>query len=220
MFDEHCLKLYHYSFSIISEYRLRIAYRVISHWQDPVSLEDEYLIKTCVFVFGRKRNAKEKTGTEEETGTEAENQLDTEHSTVNETNTGLVAYMTTISDEAQDGGDSNADEEHTYHHIPTEADTCLYMEVEGQEDIQFAPDARHDTKTEIQTSADSYTALILEEIEPNRENVPHLYTQLKQDKFSAGQEEAAMNTESNTDAHNPVYTNSKVVENMKRMKRP
>ena len=155
-------------------------------------------------------------------GTEAGNQLDTEHSTVNINNTGLVAYMTTILDEAQDGGDSNADEEHTYHHIhdiPSEADACLYMEVEGQEDIQLASDAGHDTKTEIQTSGDSYTALILEEIEQNRENVPHLYTQLKQDKFSGGQEEAATNTESNVDVHTPVYTNSKVVENMKRMKR-
>ena len=144
---------------------------------------------------------------------------ETVHSTENETNTGLVAYMTTISDEAQDGGDSNADEEPVYHDIPSEADACLYMEVEGQEDIQLSPGAGRETKAEIQASGDSYTTLILEEIEPNRENVPHLYTQLKQDKVSGKQEESAPNTKSNTDARTPVYTNSKVVENMKRMKR-
>ena len=39
-----------------------------------------------------------------------------------------------------------------YNSIPSEADACLYMEVEGQEDIQLVPDTGDATKTEIKAS--------------------------------------------------------------------
>ena len=70
---------------------------------------------------------------------------------LNQTSRGIVACVTTVTDEVRDDGDSNTNEEHVYHDIPSK-DYALYMEVEGQEDIQPAPDAGHNTKPEIQTS--------------------------------------------------------------------
>ena len=93
-----------------------------------------------------------KTSDKEETGTESEIQVHTLHSTKNESNRGLVAYVSTVTDEVQNGGDSDINEEQVYHYTLSKGDACFYMEVEGQEDIQSAPDIVHDAKTEIQAS--------------------------------------------------------------------
>ena len=66
-------------------------------------------------------------------------------STEAETNVGLVAYITTITDETQNGRDSKTDE-HLYHDVSSEADSSLYVDVENEIEIQLASDVKRPGK--------------------------------------------------------------------------
>ena len=105
-------------------------------------------------------------------------QLDDVATTENVIQTTLVAYMTTVSEEVQNGADVNTDKEDMYHYIPDESDeySQAYMDDKGQEDIDMSSDT---TRSGNQASEDyyervgnetgddqqAYTALILEEID-------------------------------------------------------
>ena len=122
-------------------------------------------------------------------------QLDTASSTGKEQTTNLVAYMTTVSEEIQNG----VDEEDMHHCIPDESDeySYAYMDVKGQVDIHMALDIQqsgNQTSEEYCERIDNeseklqpaYTGLVLEEVdkETPMETTPHIYTQLKQDNRS------------------------------------
>ena len=164
----------------------------------------------------------------------AEIQLDDVSNTENVRHTNLVAYMTTVSEEVQNGADVNTVNEDMYHYIPDESDeySYAYMDVIGEEDIQMTSGTKRSGNQASEDyyervgnrSGDSehaYTGLILEEIdkENHEETASQVYTQLKQDNRGNKQENMAESKETGTDAHNQFYVNSKVVKNMKRVKR-
>ena len=171
---------------------------------------------------------------ERQAETNAEMQLDTASSSGKEQRTNLTAYMTTVSEEVQNGADVNTDKEDVYHNIPDESDeySYAYMDANSREDIQMPQDTKRSGNqasedyyervgNESGDNQDAYTALILEEIdkENHKETASQVYTQLKQDNRGNKQENVAEDKETETDAHDQFYANSKVVQNMKRVKR-
>ena len=69
-------------------------------------------------------------------------------------------------------------------------------------------------ETKSEDGQQAYTASILKEIgKENKARIPQTYTQLQ--PLSGEQEQAANRVETDFDARNEHYVNSKVVENMK-----
>ena len=168
--------------------------------------------------------------------------LHTASSNENVSNTNLVAYMTTVSEEFRNGVDINTGKEDMYHDIPNDSDeySYAYMHINGQKRTQKASETNPsgkihgpDKQTGNQASGESEqgenesgdgqnadTSLKLEEIgKGNHEGVPHIHAQRKQGSHSSKQEKEFEIKETKDDALNQFYINNKVVENMKRMKR-
>ena len=136
--------------------------------------------------------------------------------------------MTTVSVEVQNAVEVNTDEEDMYHYIPDESDEYSqpYMDVKGQVDIHKTSDIQLSGNQASEEHGDrvgnesgegqhTYTGLILEEIdkETPKEIAPQIYSQLKKKKNRSNkQDNIALSKETNTDAHNQFYVNSKVVQ--------
>ena len=82
-----------------------------------------------IYTF-RKRNVRER-----QAETNAEIQLDTASSSEKEQRTDLVAYMTTVSEEVQNGADVNTVNEDMYHYIPNESDEYSYAYMDANRRI-------------------------------------------------------------------------------------